>query len=48
MGYCPVRDIVTAVRSDCEYFEEATASKKEAKNREIYGQVEGEHEEEDE
>ena len=47
MGYCLKRDVVTAARSDCEFFEEATASKVEARNRELYGQLD-EYQEEDE
>jgi hypothetical protein len=48
MGYCLERDIVTAIRCECEYFEEATPSKVAARNREIYGDVEEEGDEEEE
>ena len=47
MGYCLERDIVTAVRCECEYYEQATPSKVEARNREMYGQI-GEEGDEDE
>jgi hypothetical protein len=48
MGYCLERDIVTTIRCECEYFEEATPSKVAARDREIYGQVEEEGDEEEE
>ena len=47
VGYCTERDIVTLVRCECEYFEEATRSKVDARNRELYGELEDEEEEED-
>jgi len=37
---------VTRIRCECEFFEEATAMKVEAKNRSIYGTI-GEEEEEE-
>jgi len=46
LGYCVRRDIVTRIRCECEFFEEATAMKVEAKNRSIYGTI-GEEEEEE-
>lgn len=46
MGYCEKRDIVTKIRCECEYFEEATPTKVEARNRAIYGVIPGEEEEE--
>ena len=48
MGYCLERDIVTAARCECDYFEEATASKLEARNRELYGQLNEDDEGDDE
>jgi hypothetical protein len=45
MGYCAKRDIITSVRCECEFFEEATRSKVEAKNRKIYGEIEEDGEE---
>jgi hypothetical protein len=45
MGYCAKRDIITPVRCECEFFEEATRSKVEAKNRKIYGEIEEDGEE---
>jgi len=48
MGYCIERDIITMVRCECEYYEEATKSKVEARNRELYGEYEDEEEEEEE
>ncbi len=48
MGYCIERDIITMVRCECDYYEEATKSKVEARNRELYGEYEDEEEEEEE
>lgn len=45
MGYCDERDLITYIRCECEYFEEATRSKVEAKNRALYGELEDESEE---
>lgn len=45
MGYCDERDIITFIRCECEFFEEATRSKVEAKNRALYGEIEDEAEE---
>lgn len=47
LGYCDERDIVTTIRCECEYFEEATRSKIEARNRELYGQYEDEENEDE-
>lgn len=47
IGYCIERDIVTMIRCECEYFEEATKSKVEARDRALYGQLENEEEEEE-
>lgn len=46
MGYCAKRDIITSVRCECEFFEEATKTKVEARNRKIYGEIDEEGEEE--
>lgn len=48
MGYCSERDIITMVRCECEHFEEATREKVEDRNRDIYGEIEIESEEEEE
>lgn len=45
MGYCSERDIVTSVRCECEFFEQATKGKVEARDRAIYGQIDEESEE---
>ena len=45
-GYCVRRDLITRIRCECELFEEATPMKVEARNRNIYGQIGGEEEEE--
>ncbi len=45
MGYCTERDIITVVRCECEFFEQATRSKVEARDRALYGQIEEETEE---
>ena len=47
LGYCSKRDIVTAVRCECEYFEEATQTKVEARNKSLYGEMEDEYSGED-
>jgi len=46
LGYCVRRDIVTRIRCECGLFEEATPTKVDAKNRSIYGTINGEEEEE--
>jgi hypothetical protein len=46
LGYCSERDIVTMIRCECEYFEEATRSKVDARNKHLYGELEDEEEEE--
>ncbi len=48
LGYCIKRDIVTMIRCECEYFEEATRSKVAAKNKKLYGEFEDDEEDEDE
>ena len=45
LGYCGERDIITSVRCECEFFEQATRSKVEARDRALYGQIEEETEE---
>lgn len=45
MGYCTERDIITLVRCECEFFEQATRSKVEARDRALYGQIDEESEE---
>lgn len=45
LGYCSERDIVTSVRCECEFYEQATKTKVEARARAIYGQVDEETEE---
>jgi hypothetical protein len=45
MGYCSKRDIVTSIRCECEYYEQATQAKVEARNRSLYGQIDEEGEE---
>ena len=47
VGYCVRRDIITRIRCECEYFEEATQMKVEARNRQIYGRINEEGEEEE-
>lgn len=44
MGYCTKRDTVTLIRCECEYFDEATRTKVEARNRKIYGEIPEEEE----
>ena len=46
MGYCTKRDIITLVRCTCEYFDESTKMKLDARNRKIYGTIDEEGEEE--
>lgn len=38
IAYCTARDIVTSFRYSCEYYEEATAEKRVARNKDIYGE----------
>jgi len=45
MGYCSKRDIITLVRCACDFFEEATRTKVDARNRKIYGEIDEEGEE---
>ena len=45
-GYCVKKDIMTRIRCECDVFEEATRSKLDAKNRQIYGTINEEGEEE--
>ena len=37
-AYCIAREIVTAYRYECEYFEMATDALRQKRNREIYGE----------
>lgn len=46
LGYCSKRDIVTSVRCECEFFEEATRTKVVARNKKIYGEIDEEGEDE--
>ena len=48
IGYCSERDIITIARCECEYFEQSTADKVEARNRALYGEFEEETEEDEE
>jgi hypothetical protein len=38
VAYCSARDIVTSYRFKCEYYEEASAEKRIARNKSIYGE----------
>jgi len=40
VAYCIARDIVTSYWYKCEYYEEATEHKKEARKKELYGNIE--------
>lgn len=46
MGYCIKKDIVTRIRCECDVFEEATQTKVQARDRQLYGTIDEEHEEE--
>ncbi|UCE91211.1 MAG: hypothetical protein JSV90_07290 [Methanobacteriota archaeon] len=48
IGYCSERDIITLARCECEYFEELTEEKVEARNRALYGGYKDESEDEEE
>ena len=41
VAYCIARDIVTSYWYKCEFYEEATIEKKEARNKELYGTIDG-------
>jgi len=45
VGYCVKRDIITRIRCECNVFEEATPSKVQARDRNIYGTIPSEGEE---
>lgn len=42
MGYCTKRDVITLIRCQCVFFEQATRSKVEARDRTIYGEIDEE------
>lgn len=42
MGYCTERDLITLVRCECEFYEQATKSKVEARDRALYGELDEE------
>ena len=46
VGYCQKKDVVTRIRCECDVFEEATQTKVEARNRQLYGVIDEEQEEE--
>ena len=47
MGYCSERDMITMIRCECEYYEEATGERVDERNRKLYGELEPDDEEED-
>lgn len=42
LGYCTERDLITLVRCECEFYEQATKSKVEARDRALYGELDEE------